>query len=200
MLDFDANKIITLTMSHMESIARISGSFSGVCMARIPAKSSKPGIALKSQLAIMILSMIASFFAINNSPKIIVHADTGVTAPTTFGVSLTADTTAQSVPPGDSISYVIHATNTGSQADIYAIDIKGFPAWGYQFPASLHIPAGQTQDFNFVVTTSINSLNGEADHATITAVSVGDNTVESTIEITTTVVYYEYWLPVIMKK
>lgn len=119
-----------------------------------------------------------------------------------YGVQLGADQ-AQNGAPGETVTYTVAITNSGSLADTYDLSVSGATWTATASQSSISLAAGASATFTVEVQIAGAAGDGDSDSATVTATSQGDGTVSDAVQLTTTAeVAPETWdvyLPVFMR-
>ena len=102
----------------------------------------------------------------------------------TYGVELTAETDALSGLPGETVTYTLTITNSGSAADSFAFTIDG-NEWDVTLPADVTLAPGEAATVYVAVEIPATALGGAIDAATVTATSLNDPAVTATFDLTT---------------
>ncbi|MFH1150642.1 MAG: hypothetical protein V1748_09245 [Actinomycetota bacterium] len=106
---------------------------------------------------------------------------------TTYGVSVTPPTDAESGNPNTSVSYTLNVANTGNTADTFNSSVSGSPAWTTTVDTpTLNLAAGANQDVTVNVDIPAGAAGGATDEATVTYTSAGDGTKSNSSDLTTT--------------
>jgi hypothetical protein len=104
---------------------------------------------------------------------------------------------------GEVVTYTFTLTNTGDYTDTFALSVDS--NWSATLSDSSTGPLGpgESMDITLMVQIPADIEEGDMDVATITATSGWDNTVQATVQATTTghvpVTTYTLYLPVIFK-
>lgn len=102
-----------------------------------------------------------------------------------YGLTLAPDTDTQTALPGETVTYTLQVTNTGSVGDTYTVMVDA--GWTTDAPASVGpLDPGATGTFEVAVTVPNQALAGEMDTATITLTSHGDPAQTASAALTTT--------------
>jgi pullulanase len=104
--------------------------------------------------------------------------------PTTYGVELTAQTAALSGLPGETVTYTLTISNSGSAADSFAFTVDGND-WAVTLPATVTLAAGEAATVAVLVDVPADALGGATDEATVTATSQNDPSVTAAFDLTT---------------
>ncbi len=104
--------------------------------------------------------------------------------PTVFGVDLTADTAALSGLPGETVTYTLSITNTGSSTDSFSFSATG-NAWDVTLPATVTLDAGAATTVLVMVEIPADALGGATDDVTVVATSVTDPGATAAFDLTT---------------
>ncbi len=108
------------------------------------------------------------------------------TASTVYGVALTPATDAQAANPGQTITYTLHLTNTGTTTDTFDLTATG-NVWNVQLPVTqTMLAAGATATAFIQVTVPANALGGDMDEVVVTATSQSDPFQSASSILTTT--------------
>ncbi|NUM43820.1 MAG: choice-of-anchor B family protein [Anaerolineales bacterium] len=101
--------------------------------------------------------------------------------------------------PGSQVIYNLTVTNTGDYTDHYTLSISD--TWGADPAFSLTGPIapGESITIPLMVQVPAGASLGESDTATLTVVSGLDMDVLATVQVTTTVGYYQTFLPVMVR-
>jgi len=111
---------------------------------------------------------------------------TTASTPAAYGVLVQPDVDSQSGYPGDTVTYTLDVTNTGSVVDSFTIAVSG-NAWTTTAPASVGpLLAGATAQFSVDVTIPAGANAGDSDIASIVVTSVGNAGQSDTSTLTTT--------------
>jgi uncharacterized membrane protein len=103
-----------------------------------------------------------------------------------YGVVLSPDDSASGLP-GQTVTYTLMITNTGTVADSFQVDIAG-NVWTTALSApSITLAPGAGGQLRAVVTVPGDALSTDADTAAVTATSQGDATKQGMAHLTTTV-------------
>lgn len=114
-----------------------------------------------------------------------------------YGVALSGDAQADGFP-GQTMTYVLTATNTGSLPD--TIDFSVLATWTVDLPIStLLLGPGEHKVFTATVQIPTSVGDGDSDTAIIHAVSRKDPEATGTIVLTTTAHLYKTYLPFLMQ-
>jgi FtsP/CotA-like multicopper oxidase with cupredoxin domain len=106
--------------------------------------------------------------------------------PAAYGVSVVPDADSQSGYPGETVTYTLDVTNTGSVVDSFMIAVTG-NAWVTSAPASVGpLLAGATAQINVDVTIPAGAIAGDSDTASVAVTSVGDSGQSDAAILTTT--------------
>lgn len=103
-------------------------------------------------------------------------------------------------PQGSSVHYLIQLINKGTQDDIYDLEITG-NNWEATIPLDPVGPLAPNGLYSLILSVTIpeSAQTGDQDIATLKAVSHGDPTKFSTLQIKTTVLVPTNYLPTILK-
>ncbi|HLF87885.1 MAG TPA: FixG Ig-like domain-containing protein, partial [Anaerolineales bacterium] len=114
-----------------------------------------------------------------------------------FGVALSADQAA-SADAGTTVVYTVTVTNTGNTLDTFDLTASGsWPATLSQ--ATLSLGGGKSATFTVEVAVPGNAAGGDSNVTTVTATSQTNPTATDNTDLTTTVVTYKLYLPLIQK-
>jgi len=103
----------------------------------------------------------------------------------TYSVDLSGDQAAAALP-GETVTYTLDITNTGTTADVFDLDVSS--AWAMaQSATSVALDTGESTSFWVAVTAPVDALAGEDDMAMVTATSQTDALASDSAELTTTV-------------
>jgi uncharacterized membrane protein/murein tripeptide amidase MpaA len=115
-----------------------------------------------------------------------------------YGVALTADVTAQTILPGGTAVYTVTLTNTGGGTDSFDLTVAGlWPDITVEPITVSSLTAGQTATITVTVPAPA-GYSGVSDTVTLRAVSQADDTVEASLELTTSIGWLVH-LPLILK-
>ncbi|MDA0243313.1 MAG: M36 family metallopeptidase [Chloroflexi bacterium] len=87
--------------------------------------------------------------------------------------------------PGETVTYNVAITNTGSITDTYDLSIAG-NGWTTNHPASITLMAGEASSFDVTVEVPAGAWAGDWDAVTVMATSQTDNSISDWAELTTT--------------
>lgn len=114
-----------------------------------------------------------------------------------YGVVLSGDAQASGFP-GQVITYVLTATNTGSMPD--TIDLSVLATWMVDLPTSgLFLEPGEQTVFTVTVQIPASIDDGDSDTAIIHAVSRNDPETVDTAVLTTTAYLHKLYLPILIQ-
>ncbi len=117
-----------------------------------------------------------------------------------FGVYLSPDDTLSGTP-GQTISYTLTITNTGTMTDTFNLVLSGNNWTTHLSSSNITLAPGTSSTFTTTVTIPVNALNNDIDSATITATSQGDNGIVDSTILTTKCIKLipRAYLPVILQ-
>src|SRR5262249_53757957 len=133
-----------------------------------------------------VTSIVNDGLKVDSSQGVVTESSPHITpiAPA-HAVSLSPATQTDGTRDGQSLDYVVHVHNNGSRPDSYSLGVSGNTFPPQVFDASGTTPLtttptvapGATTDVRVRVTVPANAANATTDHATVTATSVADGTV-----------------------
>ncbi|RME41338.1 MAG: hypothetical protein D6794_00800, partial [Deltaproteobacteria bacterium] len=136
------------------------------------------------------------------------QADPTVSAQATFtttadlpgGVTLAADSVAQSALPGEVVTYTLTLTNSGLYTDTYDLSL-GASAWSSVLSVASAGPLSPGASAAFTVRVSIpaSAADGESDALALTALSQSDPAVLQTLTLTTTARWHHVYIPLTVR-
>lgn len=110
-----------------------------------------------------------------------------VGAPAEFGVTLSAGPTSSTGLPGETVTYTVTVTNTGTQDDTYDVTAFGSVFTATPSAATVAVAAGQSGTVDIAVEIPLAAAIGTLSATAVAATSQGDPTVSGSITLTTTV-------------
>jgi|GEM_PF-1889455 len=106
---------------------------------------------------------------------------------------------AQTVQPGQVVTYTLTITNAGHLADSYVVSAEG-NGWEVTLPAApIALDVGEGAEVVVLVTVPLCAWPGQADVVTITVTSQGDARVSQEAVLTTTAGGYRVVIPMVIK-
>jgi uncharacterized repeat protein (TIGR01451 family) len=125
---------------------------------------------------------------------------TATTQVLTRGVEIAPHAATGSGDPGDTITYTLRVTNTGSMADVIGLSNTGPSAWTVAYSANpLSLDAGVGTDVDVTVGIPPGATPGSSGVITITATSQGDSTKHDAAVLSTKVSQQNIYLPIVMR-
>jgi hypothetical protein len=114
-----------------------------------------------------------------------------------YSMATTPEAMENSGLPGQSVSYNLTISNTGSAVDSYTVTVSG--DWSVTAAATIG-PIDPYQSSNLVVTVTVpvTAADGDMDVATVTVTSFAEPIQQATATLTTTAVLKEAYLPILM--
>jgi hypothetical protein len=128
-------------------------------------------------------------------------AELHTTAKAVYAVGLEADQPELAGFPGSAVTYTLRLTNLGNAEDTISITWQG-NTWETDLPVtSVVLPAGAQAELVVIVWVAANARYGEQDSVTITAHSVGNPGLDSSVLLSTTSFYEieSLFLPIIYR-
>jgi uncharacterized repeat protein (TIGR01451 family) len=125
---------------------------------------------------------------------------TAQTGTITRGVAVAPATATGNGDPGDTVTYTLRITNTGTAADVIDLSYTGPSTWTVSFsanPVSLAARAGT--DVKVTVTIPAGAPDGSTGVFTVTAASQADPTETDAAILTTTVSWRFIYLPLVLR-
>jgi carboxypeptidase T len=114
-------------------------------------------------------------------------------------VLLEAETIAQTVRAGTSVTYTLTITNAGRVTDTFSLTLEG-NRWAAAIPAAVGpLGAGAGVAFGVTVDVPSDALAGEQDRLTVTATSTSDTDRSASIVLETSVRKYHWFLPLAVR-
>lgn len=111
-----------------------------------------------------------------------------VVAEATYGLAVTADTTAITNTAGATITYTVWVTNTGNVNDTYTVELSGH-SWDTEAsPTSLTLTPGAMGELLMMVTVPMTATHGMTDTTLLIVSSQGDNTLSEMRQFTTSII------------
>jgi carboxypeptidase T len=105
-----------------------------------------------------------------------------------YGVLLNPPTADASGAPGETVVYTLTVNNIGSFDDTYDVTVSSI--WDYNSPTTIGpVTAGDSAQLLISITIPPEAMDGEADTATVTVTSQGNDTVSDDSQLTTTAAY-----------
>jgi len=115
-----------------------------------------------------------------------------------YDVELTPASLAGSAYPGEMVEYTLTLSNTGNFTDTFDLTYAG-SEWEVTLPVTqTTLAAGASIEVSVQVMIPADAAKGSTDSATITAVSQGDPTASAIAELTTTAVWRQVYMPLIV--
>jgi uncharacterized membrane protein len=101
--------------------------------------------------------------------------------------------------PGYSVEYQLTLTNTGSVTDYYTLEISS--TWGFTGPAQDLGPIEPDESMQFAITVEVPMEAGIGDQGItdISAISIGNPMERDIVTITTTTIFHQFFVPLVMK-
>ncbi len=125
---------------------------------------------------------------------------TAQTGTITHGVEVAPATAMGNGDPGDTVTYTLRITNTGTAADVIGLSYTGPSTWTVGFSANpVSLAAGAGADVKVIVTIPATAPDGSTGVVTVTAASQSDPTKTDTAVLTTTVSWRFIYLPIVMR-
>jgi uncharacterized repeat protein (TIGR01451 family) len=118
---------------------------------------------------------------------------------TIHGVEVAPATAMDNGDPGDTVTYTLRITNTGTAADIINLSHTGPSTWTVSYSSTLNLAAGAGTDVEVTITIPATAPNGSTGVVTITAASQADPTKTDAAILTTTVSWRFTYLPIVMR-
>jgi uncharacterized repeat protein (TIGR01451 family) len=118
----------------------------------------------------------------------------------TRGVEVAPATAMGNGDPGDTVTYTLRITNTGTAADVIGLSYTGPSTWTVSFSANpVSLAAGAGIDVEVYVSIPSSAPAGSSSVITITAASQADPTKTDTSILTTTVSWRFIYLPIVLR-
>ncbi len=117
--------------------------------------------------------------------------------PPPYGVNLAADAALTGVP-GQTLTYTLSVTNTGTTTDTFSLATAGHTWVTTLSTPSMTLNPGASGAFTVTVTIPLEALYNTVDAATVTSTSQGNSAVKDSAVLTTMCVYQVY-LPLILR-
>ncbi|GAB4527516.1 MAG: hypothetical protein Fur0018_13190 [Anaerolineales bacterium] len=163
----------------------------------------------QSAAAIVTVHLPAQFTALQDAftLKAVSRLDTTVTAQATrttsiqatFGVEVSPASMQGFGRPGETVTYTLSVTNTGSVTDTFSIALQG-NFWRVTVPTDIIIPAGAGGSLKIAVKIPLGAAEGATDNVTITLRSGYAPTVTAQTTLTTSVQTTKFiYLPLILR-
>lgn len=125
---------------------------------------------------------------------------TASTTPITYGVTLAPRSAAASGNPGETVTYTLRVTNTGSVIDSIGLSYSSPPSWTVAFSANpLTLGSGNGQDGDVTVGIPLGAGYGATQTLTVTATSQGSPMHYDQAALMTTVKLRRLYLPLIRR-
>ncbi len=120
------------------------------------------------------------------------------TAAPTYGLELSASA-ALSGTAGSTVTYTLYLTNTGNFTDTYNLEAVG--EWGVTLDPTVTVAEGESGSFTVWVEIPISATVGSSSVITVTVTSQGDDQVNGSTTLTTSVIptVYKLYLPTVRR-
>ncbi|GAB4530470.1 MAG: hypothetical protein Fur0018_17780 [Anaerolineales bacterium] len=115
------------------------------------------------------------------------------------GVNIGPASSAQQTTPGETVTYTLALTNTGSLTDTYTV-VMGTPVWHTSAPGSIGpVSPGERVPFTITVQVPADAADGITEHLALSAVSQADPLVRASVSISTTARWHRIYLPLTVR-